>query len=74
MTKTKEKRAEEPLSFITLTAFVDGHSVAVRLDAVRVVEDEMVDDKPAARVTLTDGTQFLVRGDVCAILTQLEKR
>jgi hypothetical protein len=58
--------------FITLTALVDGHSIAAQREAVRVIEDEVVGDKNATRVTLTDGTQFVVRETLLQILSLLK--
>ncbi len=53
---------------ITLTALVDGHTIRVRRDVVRVMED--VD--AGVRVTLGDGTEFLVRGCVEEMLNDLK--
>ena len=73
MGKSKKVKNETVTpTFIVFTAFVDGHSIAARIDAVRVVEEEQVDEKKAARVTLTDGTQFVVRETVDTILVQME--
>jgi len=63
--------------FVTLTALADGHDIAVQRTAVRVLEDETEADggarvKHRVRVTLADGTQFLVRGSVAALLEKMQ--
>lgn len=60
--------------FVSLTD-VDGGTKAAPASAIRLLED-VVDEYGAqtdrARVTLCDGTQFVVRGRVAELLKQIE--
>lgn len=65
------------MKLLTLTAVSDGHHIAVRPDAVRVIEDIPLEgnephEYPKASVLLCDGSQYTVRGSVDAILKDLE--
>lgn len=65
------------MKFLSLTALSDGRRIAVRPDAVRVIEDIPLEEGdaseyPKASVTMSDGTFFAVRGPAEAILKDLE--
>lgn len=63
-------------TFLSLVTVAEEHAVAVRGDAVRIMEDVYLDSDPArhvgVQVTLTDGTTYTVKGSVDELIKQLE--